>query len=81
MKAKGKDAKWLIYRRDGGRCFYCKQELLITEMTIDHKQPKSKNGNNHQSNLVLSCEKCNKEKGIIDFKEFCKLKKIKVRKK
>ena len=72
-----KDMKWKIYIRDGGRCYYCKQVLFINDMTIDHKIPRYKNGNDQQTNLILSCEKCNKEKGILDFKEFCKIKGIK----
>lgn len=53
--------------RDGPICHYCRR---VEGNTIDHKQPKSKNGSNHHSNLVLACVKCNQEKADMIYQHY-----------
>lgn len=46
-------------------CEYCKSQVqdklsgLDNSLTIDHVIPKSKGGTNDESNLKISCHKCN----------------------
>lgn len=61
-----------IFSRDGGKCFWCGQELFLivkgmdvsgipkkVRATLDHVQPKSRGGSNGSSNLVTCCPNCN----------------------
>lgn len=61
-----------IFSRDGGRCFWCDQELFLiikgmdvsnipkrVRATLDHVQPRSRGGSNGASNLVTCCHACN----------------------
>ena len=38
--------------------------------SLDHKQPRSRNGNNTQGNIVLACLDCNNEKDDMTYEEF-----------
>ncbi len=52
-----------LFERDGGKCAYCKGQLLYEEpWHIDHIKPVSRGGTNDLTNLVLSCIRCNLEK-------------------
>ncbi|WP_254510412.1 HNH endonuclease [Anatilimnocola floriformis] len=44
-------------------CTYCGLKLNNENSTLDHIRPISRGGTNHDDNLVLSCRKCNAEKG------------------
>ena len=68
-----KKTKKYIYIRDEGKCFHCGKKLEINQVNIDHYQPKSKGGPNDYYNLVLSCKKCNKYKGITIPKDYRKV--------
>lgn len=48
-----------LFARDGGACFWCGKALNHRTATIDHLHPIRDGGCNHDSNLVLSCRKCN----------------------
>ena len=57
-----------ILQKSFNKCYWCKKSLSWivgqeTQATIDHVIPLSKGGTNGHDNLVLSCLKCNKEKG------------------
>jgi len=69
QKRRLKPNKKNIYKRDNGHCQYCSKFLTIKEATIDHINPKSKNGKFTWDNCVLSCVKCNLKKGNYDLKE------------
>lgn len=43
-------------------CQYCHKVIKFSEATKDHFIPKSKGGVNFDSNIVLSCKKCNNKK-------------------
>lgn len=45
------------------KCEYCGCELDFEEVTIDHKIPRSRGGDNRLENLAISCIKCNVSKG------------------
>ena len=64
--------KWLndaIIYRDNGQCQYCGNVVAsfgqpIQEFHIDHMVPLVQGGTNDATNFILSCSKCNLEKGI-----------------
>ena len=55
-----------------GRCAYCETKLLFADCHIDHIQPVSKGGLSTESNCVLICAKCNRSKGAMLLRPFCK---------
>lgn len=52
-------SRFMLYKRDGGRCSYCEKEISQKEATIDHVIPKSQGGSTSWENVVLCCKKCN----------------------
>jgi CRISPR/Cas system Type II protein with McrA/HNH and RuvC-like nuclease domain len=63
----------MVAERDGWKCAYC-QRMLAEETkitlhdrfyaaTLDHIVPRSQNGPSNYDNLVLSCSRCNRNKG------------------
>jgi CRISPR/Cas system Type II protein with McrA/HNH and RuvC-like nuclease domain len=60
-----------IYLRDGLSCGYCGQSVENgAKLTLDHIVPHSKNGSNHETNLITACSTCNSARGnrpIIEF--------------
>lgn len=74
-----------VFRKTGGKCFYCGAILppdtdfrdggdkVVSSRRnwhIEHKIPKYKGGSNSIENLVPSCVKCNRAKGIKTAEEF-----------
>ena len=51
-----------IYRRDGGRCFYCLRRMHLSTAELDHVVPLSEGGEDSARNLVACCQHCNEEK-------------------
>lgn len=56
---------WAVrrYRKQKGRCFYCKEQVDRNTMHTDHKLPIYHGGPNHLANFVLACAECNMYKG------------------
>ncbi len=72
-----------IFSRDGGRCAYCGVDThrLAKGLsrspnlaTLDHVLPRSQGGPLNAANLVLACQSCNNQRGVMDAQEFCALK-------
>ena len=51
-----------VARRDDYTCQICKKHLMDDEIEFDHIIPISKGGSTEESNLRLTCFKCNQEK-------------------
>jgi len=51
-----------IFKREGGRCFYCRKKLNDSTTTIDHVSSRPP-GDNGYRNVVASCKRCNNRKG------------------
>lgn len=51
-------------------CPYCLGQFPLTEATKDHANPKARFHDNSPENIVLSCKKCNAEKGCLTPEEY-----------
>jgi 5-methylcytosine-specific restriction endonuclease McrA len=69
------------YNKFDGKCAYCGVDLLISQMQVDHIEPRRRgdinnpnvtNGRNHISNYNPSCRSCNASKGTFSIDEWRK---------
>lgn len=60
--AVGRSQRARIFKRDGYRCVTC-GTTRFSELTIDHRVPRSRGGRNEDANLQTMCRRCNVEKG------------------
>lgn len=67
-------AKEFIDANKSPRCVFCKGKLNYQNATTDHIVPISERGTNAQVNLVVCCDKCNTERGKLDFLTYYKKK-------
>lgn len=51
-----------LFRRDLNICAYCGDEFRTADLTRDHVIPTSKGGKDIWTNVVASCERCNRKK-------------------
>ena len=51
-----------MWKAQGKRCFYCRKLITLEEATFDHRIPVAKGGKDGQYNMVIACERCNKQK-------------------
>lgn len=70
-------AKNSLQKNEILKCIYCDKQLTDENATSDHIVPISKKGNNCQVNLVVSCRKCNCDRGNMDFSRFIRMKNTK----
>ncbi|MDU5261347.1 MAG: HNH endonuclease, partial [Clostridium celatum] len=63
-------------KKSNKRCYYCNHGVKESYRTIDHKIPVSRGGFTIPENLVMSCEKCNIEKGFLTEEEYREYKEI-----
>lgn len=55
-------SRYMLYKRDNGKCAYCGRELSKKEATLDHIIPRSRGGKTEWKNVALSCKRCNTRK-------------------
>ncbi|MFU8806015.1 MAG: HNH endonuclease [Bradymonadaceae bacterium] len=51
-----------VYRRDGYVCQYCARKYQAHDLTFDHVLPRSRGGQTTWTNIVTSCQPCNRRK-------------------
>lgn len=51
-----------LYHRDGGLCMYCGMRLQYSAMQIEHIVPRAQGGEHAWTNVVATCEPCNRHK-------------------
>jgi 5-methylcytosine-specific restriction endonuclease McrA len=68
----GYEIREYLLEKWGRACSYCQKKEL--PLQVEHIVPRARGGTNRISNLCLACEKCNREKGIQDLKDFLKKK-------
>lgn len=76
-------SKWItrpkrlaIYTRDGMACVYCGNTIEDgATLSLDHIFPYSstEKPDNHETNLVTCCKKCNSSRGNRALKDWCKV--------
>jgi 5-methylcytosine-specific restriction endonuclease McrA len=52
------------------RCCFCRRVLWFEDATLEHVKPLSEGGSWDISNLKLSCDDCNQERGTDEFMAF-----------
>lgn len=62
------DAKKII--NDPPSCPYCKRAIIWNDLSMDHIQPRSREGEDQLSNLVWCCGSCNRVKSNLTGEEF-----------
>jgi 5-methylcytosine-specific restriction endonuclease McrA len=66
----GYEVREYLLEKWGRQCAYC--DARDVPLQVEHIQCRAKGGSNRVSNLTLSCEPCNIEKGTQDIREFLK---------
>lgn len=61
-----------IFKMQGGRCAYCRADVLFDQKRVDHIIPIARGGHNGRSNLQILCEPCNVRKSAIDPVEYAR---------
>lgn len=51
-------------------CCFCGRLLSLQGATIEHVVPRSKGGKHESGNLLLSCHRCNHQRGAEEFGAF-----------
>lgn len=81
LNMEGKN-KWKILYREQIRmgichCYLCGKIIeKESDLTIEHKVPKSRGGTDWSGNLWPSCKKCNSEKGSLTIEEYKEWKRL-----
>jgi 5-methylcytosine-specific restriction endonuclease McrA len=73
-------AKDFVANNRNAKCIYCETKLTEENATTDHIIPIASGGNNCQVNLMVCCQQCNSDRGIIPFNKFLKKKNEKYKK-
>jgi len=56
-------SKYNVYLRDQYTCLYCDEQLITSQLTLDHVIPLSRGGKTNFKNIVTACHSCNGRKG------------------
>jgi 5-methylcytosine-specific restriction endonuclease McrA len=59
-----------VFERDGFRCVYCGCSSAEMTLSLDHKLPRSRGGEDTEDNLVVACCPCNVSKGDRTYEEW-----------
>jgi hypothetical protein len=65
-----------IWVADGFKCMFCGVSMGKAQLTVDHWEPLETGGKNDSSNFLAACRACNKAKGSMPAKDWCKLRKL-----
>ncbi len=68
----GYEIREYLLEKWGRACAYCQKKAV--PLQVEHIVPRANGGTNRISNLCLACEKCNRDKGTQDLKDFLKKK-------
>lgn len=60
-----RDSIWWREKLQEGVCHYCGEKFSPEDLTMDHIVPVARGGYSKKSNLVVSCDACNKDKGVL----------------
>ena len=66
-------AKALLFSgRPWVECHYCGCRIIQATATLDHVIPRKHRGFNGLRNMVLACERCNREKSSLSYTKYVK---------
>lgn len=65
FRTKSKPTVKYLYKRFRGRCQICGEKKPVSVMTLEHIEPKCKNGIDDWSNITMTCLPCNNKKDDI----------------
>jgi 5-methylcytosine-specific restriction endonuclease McrA len=57
-----RSSQWWKRKRCSGICYYCENNFIPSELTMDHVIPLSRGGKSQKFNLVPCCKACNTKK-------------------
>jgi len=57
-----RSSQWWKRKRSSGICYYCENNFIPNELTMDHVIPLSRGGKSQKFNLVPCCKACNTKK-------------------
>lgn len=60
----------LAWRRQRGRCLYCRRALALTEVTADRRVPQACGGRTVEANIDAACLDCNRLKRWFHYGQF-----------
>ena len=66
----GIDVEEKIIESYGQECIYCDRILKVGNISVDHRIPTFRGGENTQDNLFIVCNRCNRRKGILTHIEY-----------
>ena len=52
-----------MWKKSGGKCYYCGKKLFKHDWEADHKVPYADGGPTNLENCVAACRRCNRKKG------------------
>ena len=59
-----------VYEKYAGHCAYCGKPVELSDMQVDHIEPKRKDGPDTMENYNPSCRRCNHYKRSLDLDGF-----------
>ena len=65
-----------VWVADGCKCMFCGVKMGVAPLSIDHWEPLETGGANDTSNFLSCCKNCNKKKGSMDPRDWCKDRKL-----
>lgn len=63
-----------VWARDGFKCMYCGRTMGDVQLSVDHFIPLELGGKDEPGNYISACRKCNKDKGKLPPREWCRRK-------
>ena len=57
-----RQSPWWKRRISDGRCYYCRRQVGVKALSMDHIVPLGRGGRSARSNVVPACKDCNTRK-------------------
>lgn len=82
-KRRSRRARWLLFWKQDGMCFYCQQPMSLSfsrkdniwgnAATLEHLLRRADCGGNKIRNFALACRDCNNRRGAVDWRTYVAL--------
>ncbi len=70
-----RQSAWWKRKIQKGGCYYCRRQVGMANLTMDHVVPLSRGGKSKKGNIVPACKECNNKKKYllpIEWEEYLK---------